>query len=67
MAGFPLPTPRCTVFTAAIVSFCFDSTAVSERKEVCHPLLSLAVNEGNQLLAGADSLITLLFTRVVRL
>ena len=38
-----------SVQSAAIASFCLDSTAISERKEASHPLLSLAVNEGNRL------------------
>ena len=45
-------------------SFCFNSTVISERKGRCPLLLSLAADRGNQLLAGADALITLLFTRV---
>ena len=55
--GFPLQTPRLAVFTAVIANFCFKSTVISERKSRCHLLLSLAV-DSNQLLAGADTLIT---------
>ena len=47
-AGFPLLTSRHAVFTAAIASFCLDSTGVSEREGASHPLLSPAVNEGDQ-------------------
>ena len=64
-AGFPLLTPRRTVFTAAIAGFCLDSTAVSEEKGASHLLLSLAANGGKWLLAGAGILIALLFTGVV--
>ena len=64
-AGFPLLTPRRAVFTAAISIFCLYSAVVSERKGASHPLLSPAVNESAQLLAGAGILIALLFTGVV--
>ena len=65
--GFPLLTLRRAMFTAAIGSFCFNSTVMSEGEGVCvcHPLLTLAVNRGIWLLAGADALATLLFTGVV--
>ena len=64
-ACFPHLTPHLAVFIAAVASFCFNSTVISERKGRCPLLLSLAADRGNQLLAGADALITLLFTRVV--
>ena len=63
--GFPLLTLRRAMFTAAIGSFCFNSTVMSEGEGVCHPLLTLAVNRGIWLLAGADALASLLFTGVV--
>ena len=56
--GFPLLTPRLAVFMAVIASFCFNTTVISERKGRCHLLLSLAVDRGNLMLAGADTLIT---------
>ena len=63
--GFPLLALRRAMFTAAIGSFCFNSTVMSEGEGVCHPLLTLAVNRGIWLLAGADALATLPFTGVV--
>ena len=52
--GVPLLTPHLALFMAVIESFCFNSTVISKKKG---RFLFLTVNKGNQLLAGADTLI----------